>query len=175
MPACAVMSVNSMGPEGRVDVSGEMAAGSTGARAGAAAGAGWVKGAAGCTVAGVDLHPASVKSATNKNVARVSDIRKYLSSCCRSSLSRHCLGRTLAARLHPDFDQHRRWSHDEECIEWRVDDLIQTQNHFEHRYEEDDNALSAFGSHGRLGISNHEEDKELIHRSGNGRDLGQQR
>src|SRR6185503_9951973 len=78
---------------------------------------------------------------------------------------------TWAARVPPDLDQIRRRTNKEQRENWCVNHLIQAKKELRQRYTKRNHALARSRPHRRLRISDHEKHEQLIHRSGNGRDL----
>src|SRR2546421_12709053 len=111
IPAWAVTSVNSIGPDGRGGVGlgdGDAAADCSAEEFAAGA---W---AACC------LHPTSRNIATKRHKNH-KDLLKIIYAFCASLW--------LAQLLQPDLDQHCRWTNQEQCVEWRVEQLIETAQH----------------------------------------------
>src|SRR4030095_2061010 len=74
-------------------------------------------------------------------------------------------------RFPPNLDQVCSGSNYEECIEGGVNDLHQTENELGERDQKSNDALSKLRLHCCFGIRNHEEHKQLIHRTSNRCDL----
>src|SRR6266496_911117 len=162
MPACSVTSVNWMGPEGRGGV-GAVAVGS------GSAGCGVAEGCDEAFRSGGGLAFFSLQ-ATSSEIASstVPKIQSLLMGCSASGGDGV---RRLAPRGQPHFQQKGRWPDQEKRVERRIDNLIQTHHHFHQRDEERNHALSGAGAHRGFRVANHEENKQLIHRPSDGRDL----
>src|ERR1700737_42775 len=89
----------------------------------------------------------------------------YFYSACRRRY------RALRARLPPYFDQICRRSDYEKRVVRRMDHLEKAERRFGRRHESGHNTLAPLGVNGRLWVRDHEENKELVHRSGNRRYL----
>src|SRR6187455_2997701 len=70
------------------------------------------------------------------------------------------------ARVANDLNDHRGRAYEEECVEGRIQDFRQSHQHLDEGDDDDHHALAALRSDRRLRIRDHEEDEELVHRTG---------
>ena len=76
-----------------------------------------------------------------------------------------------APRVDRHLDEQRGGADPEERVERSVDAAVEAEEEFEHGDGDCDDALAHARAHRRFGIGDHEEDEELIHGAGDGRDL----
>ena len=69
------------------------------------------------------------------------------------------------SRLPPDLDHVCNWADNEQRIERCVDNLHQPEHEFGKRNQKCNDALAPLGFHGCLRVCDHEEHKQLIHRT----------
>src|ERR1700733_11122434 len=79
--------------------------------------------------------------------------------------------KTGTTGLHPHLEKHGCRPYQEEGVKRSVDRLVQAEHHLERGDGKHGYALAELRTHRGFGIGDHEEDEELVHGSGDGRDF----